>query len=157
MDDNVLMYDRRTESLWSQILRQAVTGPMTGTPLETIPVENTRWEDWKKKHPDTLVLSLKTGYNRPYMRDPYGIRDHRALVVSTGGEAKIYPLKELDDVKNLPLRDQIGDRTVLIHFDKKNENAWATDETGTVIESFTAYTRALNDFFPESEIFKARK
>lgn len=157
LNDNVLMYDRQTESLWSQILMQAVTGPMTGTPLETIPLENTRWEDWKRRHPETLVLSLNTGYNRPYMRDPYRIADGGALVVFFGGEVKIYPLSELDDVKDLPLRDEVGNQTVLIHFDEENENAWATDEDGAVVDSFTSYERAITNFFPQSEVFEAKK
>ena len=66
------MYDHRTESLWSQILSKAVTGPMTGTPLRTFPLVETSWKDWKSHHPDTLVLSIKTGYTRPYHQDPYG-------------------------------------------------------------------------------------
>jgi hypothetical protein len=68
---NVLMYDRQTESLWSQVLRKAVTGPMTDTPLTVLPSTLTTWKRWKKRHPDTLVLSLETGHRRDYTRDPY--------------------------------------------------------------------------------------
>ncbi len=41
---NVLMYDRQTESLWSQIRREAVAGPITGEKLKVLPSTLTTWE-----------------------------------------------------------------------------------------------------------------
>ena len=41
---NVLMYDKETESLWSQVKNQAVTGPMTGAKLKVLPSSLTAWE-----------------------------------------------------------------------------------------------------------------
>ncbi len=40
-NSDVLMYDRQTLSLWSQILSQAVTGPMKGTMLPAVAVTHT--------------------------------------------------------------------------------------------------------------------
>ena len=96
---NVLMYDRQTESLWSQIAAKAVTGPMAGASLEILPAEHTSWEDWKTRHPDTQVLSFNTGYSRNYSRDPY--RDmqldrREAAAVFSAGQVKLYPLRELE-------------------------------------------------------------
>ncbi|HSG05403.1 MAG TPA: DUF3179 domain-containing protein, partial [Nitrospiria bacterium] len=68
---DVLMYDRQTDSLWSQILQEAVTGKMMGTRLTLLPLIHTTWEEWRKEHPNTLVLSTDTGYSRNYRRDPY--------------------------------------------------------------------------------------
>ncbi|MCK5287235.1 MAG: DUF3179 domain-containing protein, partial [Thermodesulfovibrionia bacterium] len=68
---NVLMYDHQTESLWSQVKGKAVTGPMTGTPLQILPSTLTTWSKWKKRFPETEVLSTETGYMRDYSRDPY--------------------------------------------------------------------------------------
>jgi hypothetical protein len=68
---NVLMYDRQTESLWSQARRAAVTGAMTGAELEVLPSTLTSWRKWRQKHPQTEVLSLDTGYKRNYRQDPY--------------------------------------------------------------------------------------
>ena len=65
------MYDHQTESLWLQVRRRAVTGPMTGTKLKRLPSTVTSWKKWRRKHPQTEVLSLKTGYLRDYNRDPY--------------------------------------------------------------------------------------
>jgi len=76
-NSNVLLYDRqpnpRKESLWSQGEMRAVTGPAAeqGLKMELLPSELTTWEDWKKRHPDTLVLSEDTGYLRSYRGEAY--------------------------------------------------------------------------------------
>lgn len=54
--DSLIMFDRSTKSLWSQVLGAAVAGPQEGRELTEIPAEQTTWEDWKQRHPDTLVL-----------------------------------------------------------------------------------------------------
>lgn len=73
---NLLMYNRaqnkENESLWSQVLGEAVLGKHTGTKLSIIRSDVVRFGDWKKAHPDTKVLSQETGIGRDYGRDPYG-------------------------------------------------------------------------------------
>jgi hypothetical protein len=66
---NVLMYDHQTESFWSQILQQAVTGPKTGTKLIHLPSTLATWGKWRQKHPKTYVLTPATGHVRDYSRD----------------------------------------------------------------------------------------
>lgn len=73
---NLLMYNResdeKNESLWSQVLGEAVVGVNTGQKLSIIPSDIVRWGDWRQSHSDTMVLSHKTGTLRDYGRDPYG-------------------------------------------------------------------------------------
>ena len=71
-NSNLLMYDRLTESYWSQALGLAVKGELTGTQLNLIPFDVITWKDWKELHPDTVVLTTDTGYLRSYATDPYG-------------------------------------------------------------------------------------
>ncbi|MFZ0789299.1 MAG: DUF3179 domain-containing protein, partial [Chromatiaceae bacterium] len=59
-NSDVLLYDRQSESLWSQIDRRAISGPHKGERLEALPLEHTTWGDWQQRHPDTLVLSRDT-------------------------------------------------------------------------------------------------
>jgi len=68
---DVLLYDKRSESLWSQLMMQAVAGPRTGETLQLMPLEHSRWSGWKAAHPNTSVLSRHTGYQRDYSRNPY--------------------------------------------------------------------------------------
>lgn len=65
---NKLMFDRTTLSLWNQFTGKPVNGPLvdSGVTLKTRPVVITSWGDWKKKHPNTKVLSLETGHFRDY-------------------------------------------------------------------------------------------
>ena len=68
---DLVMYDRQTESLWVQFLGEAVAGRLTGEELEPISVSTVAWRDWRKAHPDGLVLSRDTGFDRDYGRNPY--------------------------------------------------------------------------------------
>lgn len=73
---NLLMYNRAgneaNESLWSQVLGEAVLGVHTGKKLPIVRSDVVRFGDWKSAHPDTKVLSQDTGAVRNYGRDPYG-------------------------------------------------------------------------------------
>ncbi|MCH8156388.1 MAG: DUF3179 domain-containing protein, partial [Nitrospinae bacterium] len=57
---DMLLYDHQTESLWSQIKSEAVTGPLTGARLKLLASTQTTWKQWKQKHPATQVLSDQT-------------------------------------------------------------------------------------------------
>ena len=54
----LVMYDRQTDSLWSQFLGESVQGPHEGTKLELVPSQLTRWSAWKDEYPDTLALDI---------------------------------------------------------------------------------------------------
>ena len=73
---NLLMYNRSAnsadESLWSQVLGEAVVGTHTGNRLPIVRSDVVRWGEWKEANPDTVVLSQDTGASRNYARDPYG-------------------------------------------------------------------------------------
>ena len=70
---NLLMYNRSSkESLWSQVLGEAVLGDYTGQRLAIVPSDVVKYGEWKKAHPDTTVLSRETGSLRNYGLDPYG-------------------------------------------------------------------------------------
>jgi hypothetical protein len=169
----VLLYDRETESLWSQIKSEAVTGPLTGTELSTLPSTLTTWEKWKKRHPDTLVLSADTGYTRDYTRDPYesyyrspfrflGFRGkvspelpekELVLGVEMGGEKKAYPLSVLKEIKT-PFEDTVSGKAITIHFDRETEEAFATDKEKKRVPAVLTYWYVWYAFHPETTIFK---
>ncbi|HKY53443.1 MAG TPA: DUF3179 domain-containing protein, partial [Anaerolineales bacterium] len=71
-NSNLVMYDRTSETLWSQALGQAIVGEHAGKKLERVPFDVAYWSDWKALYPDSKVLSPETGFGRPYGTDPYG-------------------------------------------------------------------------------------
>ncbi|MBI2038037.1 MAG: DUF3179 domain-containing protein [Candidatus Magasanikbacteria bacterium] len=71
-NSNLVMYDRKTDSLWSQILGEAIMGEQTGKQLAVLPSDQIRFGEWKKLHPNGEVLSRDTGAERFYGQDPYG-------------------------------------------------------------------------------------
>jgi hypothetical protein len=95
--DNLVMYDRQTESLWPQLTGQASVGVLTGTQLTAIPIGVVGWDQFRAAHPDALVLSRDTGYHRDYGRNPYARYDDpdgRLLVEPPDGRDARLPVKE---------------------------------------------------------------
>ncbi len=65
---NKLMYDKATQSLWNTMWGKPAVGPLVGKGI-SLPrrtVVTTTWGEWKRRHPETTVLSLNTGYARNY-------------------------------------------------------------------------------------------
>jgi hypothetical protein len=65
---NKLMFEVATGSLWSSLTGEPVVGPLVGSGLKlsALPVVTTTWGDWRRRHPETTVLSLDTGFERDY-------------------------------------------------------------------------------------------
>ena len=70
-ENNLLMYDRQTETLWQQFDGEAVVGTYAGERLDILPARIISWEDFTDNHPDGQVLSRDTGYDRRYGSNPY--------------------------------------------------------------------------------------
>jgi hypothetical protein len=180
-NSDVLLYDRATESLWSQIKGEAVSGPLVGATLEAVPVANTTWGAWRERYPDSRVLSRNTGHRREYDHDPYAFYDQspdikfdvafrsefdvafrsqgfhpkqRVLGLTIGDQARAYPITELDKVET-PLTERIGDRSVTIHYDAEALAAEARDENGELLPGVLAYWFAWYAFHPETSVFRA--
>jgi len=71
-NSNLVMYDRKTDTYWTQIGGLAIIGELTGIELKSISIDTVTWGDWKIAHEDSEVLSQNTGFSRNYGNDPYG-------------------------------------------------------------------------------------
>lgn len=99
--DNLVMYDRATESLWPQLTGTASVGTRTGTKLEAIPMGVVGWSQFTAEHPGALVLSRDTGHDRRYGTNPYVGYDEPS-------SAPIFPLPGGADDRMLPKERVIG-------------------------------------------------
>lgn len=175
-NSDVLLYDRQSGSLWSQLMEQAISGAMKGVRLTSVPMTQTTWADWKKRHPGTLVLSPNTGYARDYQRDPYAgyaqseqlmfdVRAHslnyhyhlkeRVIGVKLGGQYKAYPFIELGRTNGV-VHDIVGGKPIEVHFDAGNQSVVVFDPAGHEIPSVIAYWFAWFAFHPDTGVYVAK-
>jgi len=155
-NSDLVMYDEKTASLWSQLIGTAIRGPRAGTSLSFVPSTLTTWGAWTETHPQTQVLlpppesgTIAEDGSRSYGRDPYrgydssesigiGYNDFqddrlhpKAWVVGVrhGGQAKAYPTTELGF--DATVEDTVGGLSIVVT---------TTDEG-----SLAAYERAVDD------------
>jgi hypothetical protein len=128
-NSNLVMYDRNSDSLWSQGLAQGIVGKYAGVNLQRIPFDVANWKEWKELYPESKVLSRDTGSNRPYGADPYGDyytnsevlfpisnQDDRlglkeiVIGLENNGQYKAYKLQDVEDKKII--NDEINNKPI---------------------------------------------
>lgn len=174
-NSDVLLYDRATESLWSQILGQAISGERVGTMLSPIPITHTTWGAWRERHPQSLVMSDDTGFSRDYRRDPYAGYEksrHTYFAVNNeapdnyhpkeivvglehGGVFKAYPFIELDRHGKARFSDTLGGKRFDFHWDADNRSVTIRDAGGEAVAAIQGFWFAWFAFHPDTEVFKA--
>ncbi len=100
--DNLVMFDRATESLWPQLTGTASVGARTGTQLESIPMGTVGWAQFRAEHPDALVLNRDTGHERDYGNNPYVGYDEDV------NSEPIFPLPGASDPRLPPKERVVG-------------------------------------------------
>jgi len=172
-NSDVLLYDRETESLWSQLKYQAVAGPLVGESLKMLNTANTTWKSWKEKYPNTLVLSEETGFKRDYSRNPYpGYEDSPALYFSVSdqdtrfhpketvigveinGKFKAYPFSELEKLKGKELKDSFQGKDLIIKYKPSSKSAEIFDAEANPIPAVTNFWFAWFAFHPDTEVYQ---
>lgn len=176
-NSDVLLYDRQTQSLWSQILSKAISGKMVNKKLTVIPSSHTSWKSWRVKHADTVVLSTDTGYTRNYKRSPYAgytknssvyfplaFRSkkfhpkERVLGLSINGKYKAYPFSELakasGNSSKTTIQDTFEGKELTLKIDIANRDGEIRDDNGKLLTTINAYWFAWYAFYPDTQIFK---
>ncbi len=110
-NSNLIPYDRATDSYWSQMLNESVSGELINQAIVRYPVSEMTFAAFKEEFPDGKVLTRNTGFDRAYGLYPYGNylntdntlfpvdrRDNqifakeRVLGVQTGDLTRVYQL-----------------------------------------------------------------
>lgn len=169
---DVLMYDRQTESLWSQLAMKCVSGAQVNTPLEWLPSEHLTWSAWKLKFPTGEVLSTGTGAQRNYSGEAYAgyeenpetmfpVPAHRidlpkkewVVGVMVDGAARAYPIRSLP--ANQTVTDPAADIAIEITFDPISQQAIVRRKTsGEVLPNVKVYWFAWQAFYPQTTLWK---
>ncbi|MFQ5553944.1 MAG: DUF3179 domain-containing protein [Acidimicrobiia bacterium] len=153
-ETDLVMVDRETSSYWWQVAGSSIVGTLTGTTLDALPSSVSTWADWRTLHPETLVLSRDTGFNRNYDRDPF--RGYEAIIdegrfpfpvgddardprlaaselvvgVDVGGTARAYPVGLLEG----PTNDRIGDVDLVIFPTEGGASVFSAVVEGVALE-----------------------
>lgn len=176
-NSDVLLFDRQTESLWSQIAMKAISGPMRGMKLSPIPTRLTTWEQWRNEFPNSTVLSNNQGIYRPAIYEQvvypgYEANDRiwfpvtsksdalepkaRVIGLTIGDSSKAYPYSSLE-AENGEVHDTLAGVAIRIEFDPRSNTATIYDESGNELPGFSMYWFAWYAFNPDTEIYNRLK
>lgn len=173
---DVLLYDRQSNSLWSQVMREAVTGIHKGRQLTQLPLLHTTWTDWHARHPNTAVLSTQTGFQRDYSASPYqGYSTSKAIYFDINhqppanyhpkeqvlgltykGQHKAYPFQELSQNSKQSFTDKLAGDAITIEWNEDARTALVKNGEGQVIPSTIAFWFAWYTFHPTTAVYKYR-
>ncbi|MEX2468077.1 MAG: DUF3179 domain-containing protein [Gemmatimonadota bacterium] len=150
--NNMVLYDRvgEGESLWPQMSLGARCGPQDGTGLQMLPVVEMTYGGWRRVHPNTLVVTTNTGWDREYESPvgyPYGNYDdpsnaqllfpisepldrryppkERALGVPSGTGGTVFPYSELSRLGPLAVVPIESDDPYVVFWTGVREGAMA--------------------------------
>lgn len=88
--NNLIAYDRKTGSYWSQMMVQSINGSQMGATPETYHLIEMKWSSWKEAFPNSEVLSGVSGFESNYQTPPYGNYPN-------DNESILFPIEREDD------------------------------------------------------------
>jgi hypothetical protein len=113
--DGLVMYDRQTDTLWTQVDGRAVRGALAGRQLEIVPAVHATWKEWLALYPRSHVLKKRGEFRsayEDYNRDPrrlgiMGRRNvddrlppkERILEVRAGNAAIAFPINAVREAR----------------------------------------------------------
>ena len=155
------MYDHQTNSLWSHLTGEALSGPLAGQKLQIVASTQSSWGAWRRSHRSTLLLASGSSLARDpysgYYRSPQLGEDHdqtdfvvdprlqpkdKVIGLRLDGHIKAYSLGTLS--RDRVVNDLVGDVPVVIVYDGATESGAVLrrDPAGRTL-TFRPGTRAL--------------
>ncbi|MAG94623.1 MAG: hypothetical protein CMJ48_12875 [Planctomycetaceae bacterium] len=171
---DVLLYDEKSNSLWSQVLSKAVTGKFKGTSLETVGSTLEPLGEVVAKEKKLRVLSTETGHVRDYDRDPYrryslgaalmfpvDLQDAKVaakawcVLLRTKKESWIVPLSHLDP--NADKQDlKLGKLSVTVEYDARTSTI-NCPKPPQEVTCIVGYYFALRAFHHDAKLYPKQK
>jgi len=165
VNNNLLVVDRETDSVWSQLDNKAIAGPMKETPMVVVPAIQTTWAFWKNDHPKTGVMVVEGKKGRPYHYfnfDPKNPRRRKrhaghdttnlGLGLSIAGDSIFLPFDQLNQI-GTSLKINLGGQPVTVHYHKDALTAWGNDANGHLLPGVLAYKTGWMAFHPKSRTY----
>jgi hypothetical protein len=145
-NNNLVMTSNEDPGLWPQMCPADIQIDAART-LTQLPLVDTTWDMWRRMHPNTLVVSDETGFNRDYTLYPYGDYetnddlllfpiepDDRRLPrkrivfgVTSGRAARAYPYNHFATSK--AINDSLGGESIVVLLVKESLSGAAFQRT----------------------------
>jgi len=169
LNSNLVLYDRETDSLWSQILGKSVVGERKDVELDWLPVVTTTWKKAITVYPDALVLSTDTGAYRDYDTDPYEsyyaigrvqfpvmhrdttLKVHTVVIgVRNNNETAAIMKDYIREIGSLSF--ELGGETVLCVYDESLDTVRVSLIDSKIVESIEVFWFGWYAFYPETKL-----
>ena len=132
----LILYDKQTNSRWSQLFGNAVSGSMKGEQLVKLPSTMTTWAKWKALHPNTTVYVKRSiPYNQRFTQETFekiarmedGPIRSNDLVVGLEGHvsSRAYLVRRL--AKNRLVNDMIEGQPIAVYLSEDLTTARVLD------------------------------
>lgn len=136
--DALVLSDRETRTLWTQVDGSGMRGPLADKKLPPLPSTQTTWGEWKRQHPDTLVLRKPQDIRRSpyanYFADPhqFGVSGRQDPDKRLPGKALVVGLRQGRDALAVPIEKlaekrlfetQLGGEPILVVYDERRKTA----------------------------------
>lgn len=172
---NMIMIDDQSKSLWQQATGECIYGKHKGKHLELLSGENTNWNSWSEKHPNTefafKCIEARKGYlSRKGMIKglnfitpkitPPGFTDLNDLPIretvfgiTFNGISRAYPKSEIERLTTFI--DQYNEKKLSLNYDRSSEYLTAIDtESYKQIIVEKHWWLGWKEFHPNTEIWK---
>ncbi len=172
-NNNLLLVDRKTKTVWNQLSGEAIHGKRKGEHLSSNPTIQTTWGFWKEKYPQTKLLIIKDTTNavfpefvnesphynnwKPGDGRPETKNVHETETLGLGIEmtnsSVYFPLEVLFKEKS-PITYSINGENIKVFFNQSGLTAWVESSEGDILPSVIAYNWAWKSFYPNTIIYK---
>ena len=126
--DSLVMYDRETDTLWTQVDGLGIRGALNGRALQAVAAVHSTWKAWKAIYPQSRVLRKRRGRGSAYESynrntSELGILGRRNADPRLAGKARILGVRQngaeiafpVDEVRDLRLVEtMVDDLAVLL-------------------------------------------
>jgi hypothetical protein len=99
---DMIMFDRKTESLWQQFTGEALVGDYTGKQLKILPSQIMSFKQYRVAYSAGKVLSKDTGHRRSYGQNPYAGYDdinNTPLYMDETEDGRLKPMEKVVGVR----------------------------------------------------------
>ena len=169
-NSDLLIYDRETESLWTQLGRRAITGALKYETLEWLPSRQLRINSWAELYPEAEVVSVDTGKEINYRRSVYAAYHNEGFPIFDYAQNRD-DLPEFDEIYGMVLGDEslavsrrqlrpggtevtLGGEKVTFSYDREARLFTAFRSDGTLLPSVESYWFAWQAFHPKTRVLK---